>query len=94
MFWIQSETTQAYHLEANGIVEGWHWMLKNAISYNRQNNKEWSSRLPMILLGLRARPHLDSRLSPRQQVLGTELTLPANFISREAEELDRQRRLL
>ena len=37
----------------------------------------------MILLGLSARPHLDSG----QQALGTKLTLPADFTSRE--ELDR-----
>ena len=33
----------------------------------------------MILLGLSARPHLDSG----QQALGTKLTLPADFTSRE-----------
>ena len=43
----------------------------------------------MILLGLRVRPHLDSGLSPHQQVFGTELTLPVVFPSRGAEELDR-----
>ena len=33
-FEIRSETTQAYHPEANGIVVGWYHMLKNAISCN------------------------------------------------------------
>ena len=42
----------------------------------------------MILLGLSARPHLDSSLSPQQQAFGTELTLPADFASRRAMELD------
>ena len=43
----------------------------------------------MILLGLRAQPHLVLGLSPHQHPFGTELTLPADFASKEAEELDR-----
>ena len=42
----------------------------------------------MILLGLRARPHVDSELSPHQQAFGCEINLPADFASKEAEELD------
>ena len=52
------------------------------------SDKNWASRLPIILLGLRARPQLDSGLSPHKQAFGTELTLPADFASKEAEELD------
>ena len=63
-------------------------MLKNAISWDCQNNKEWSNRLPMTLLGLRAQPHLDSDLSPNQQAFGSELTPPPEFASRGTEELD------
>ena len=37
---------------------------------------------------LRARPHLDSGLSPHQQAFGCEINLPADFASKEAEELD------
>ena len=71
-----------------GIVEGWHWTLKNVISCDCQNIKEWSSRLPMILLGLRVQPHLDSSLKPHQHAFGIELILPADFATREAEELE------
>ena len=52
------------------------------------SDKNWASRLPIILLGLRARPHLDSGLSPHQLAFGCEITLPADFASKEAEELD------
>ena len=45
--------------------------------------------LPMILLGLRAQPQLDSGLSPLQQAFGTKLNLPADLASREGKELDR-----
>ena len=46
MFGIHSETTPAYHSEANGIVERWHWTLKNAISCDHQDNKEWPANDP------------------------------------------------
>ena len=65
------------------MVERWHRTLKNSISCDR-----YSDRQLIILLGLRAPPHLDSGLSPHQQAFGTELTLPADFACKEAEELD------
>ena len=42
----------------------------------------------MILLGVRARPHLDSGLSPHQLAFGTEPTLPTDLANKEADELD------
>ena len=42
----------------------------------------------MILLGLRVQPHLDSSLKPHQHAFGIELILPADFATREAEELE------
>ena len=54
MFGICSETTPAYHSEANGMVEQWHRTLKNSISLDRYSNKNWAGRLTIILLGLRA----------------------------------------
>ena len=42
----------------------------------------------MILLGVRARPHLDSGLSSHQLAFGTEPTLPTDLANKEADELD------
>ena len=83
-FSISSETTPAYHPQANGMVERWH---RTLMSCNRQSDKNWAGRLLMNLLGLRARPHLDSGLT-HQQAFRTDLTLPDNFASKEAKELD------
>ena len=85
---VHSETTPAYNPEANGMVERWHRTLKNTISCDQYIDKNWASRLLIILLGLRAQPHLDSGLSPHQQAFGMELTLPADLASKEAQELD------
>ena len=45
-------------------------------------------RLPIIMLGLWASPHVDSGLSPQQLTFGTEIHLPVDLPSKEAEELD------
>ena len=88
IFGIRCSTTPAYHPEANGMVERWHRTLKSSMACDRYSDKNWASRLPIILLGLRARPHLDSGLSPHQLAFGCEITLPADFAIKEAEELD------
>ena len=88
MIAFRSETTPAYYPEVNGMVERWHRTFKSTLSCDHFSDKDWASRLPTILLGLRARPHLDSGLSPHQQAFGTELTLPADFASKEVVELD------
>ena len=36
------------------------------------------------MLGLWARPHVDSGLSPQQLTFGTEILLPVDFLSKEA----------
>ena len=88
MFGIRSKTTTADHPKANSMVIDGIEPSRTPISCDRYSDKNWASRLLIILLGLRARPHLDSGLSPHQQAFGTELTLPADFASKEAEELD------
>ena len=88
MFGIRSKTTTADHPKANSMVIDGIEPSRTPISCDRYSDKNWASRLPIILLGLRARPHLDSGLSPHQQAFGMELTLPSDFASKEAEELD------
>ena len=87
-FGIKSNTTPAYHPEGNGMIERFHRTMKDSLSCDRYSSQDWAKRLPIILLGLRARPHLDSGLSPHQQAFGCEINLPADFASKEAEELD------
>ena len=70
------------------MIERFHRTLKDSLSCDRYSDQDWAKRLPIILLGLRARPHLDSGLSPHQQAFGCEINLPADFASKEAEELD------
>ena len=73
-----TSTTAAYNPQANGLVERWHCVLKDTLK---------ATALPIILLGLRAQPSSDSGLSPHQMVFGTEPYLPADFVSRDAQEI-------
>ena len=66
----------------------WHKTLNAAITGVCSGGQDWFLGLPMILFGLRAWPHLNSGLSPNQLAFETKVTLPANFLSREAKELD------
>ena len=52
------------------------------------SREDWAPKLPLLLLGLRARPIADASLSPHQLLFGTELVLPGDFISVDSEELN------
>ena len=41
---------------------------------------DWSSHLPLVMLGLRTAPKDDSGFSPAEAVFGTNLSLPGEFI--------------
>ena len=69
--------TNAYHPQANGIIERWHRTLKAAIMCNDPVN--WSDRLPVILLGLRSAFKADIQTTAAQMVYGTTLRLPGEF---------------
>ena len=66
IFKIKDETVPAYHPKANRMVERWHRTIKTVITKMCSNSQDRLQRLPMIMLGLRAKPHLDSGLSPTQ----------------------------
>ena len=87
LFGIEHRVTPAYHPQTNGMVERWHRTLKEVLK-TTNSREEWAPKLPLLLLGLRARPIADAGLSPHQLLFGTELVLPGDFISVDSEELD------
>ena len=74
---IKHLKTTPYHPSANGMIERTHRFLKGAIKAHE--NKNWFSRLPMILLGSRVAIKEDIAYSPAQLTLGTQLRLPTDF---------------
>jgi transposase InsO family protein len=69
--------TTAYHPAANGLVERFHRQLKASIM---AVGKDWSTALPLILLGIRSSIKTDLKCSPSELVYGTTLRLPGEFI--------------
>ena len=58
--------TTVYHPQSNGMVERCHRSLKEAL---RAHGGAWLSKLPMVLLGMRARPD-EHNVSPFSAVFG------------------------
>lgn len=70
--------TTAYRPQSNGLVERMHRSLKTAIM---ARNQSWLDALPIVLLGLRARPN-DSDYSPFSIVTGSAMLLPSPMIDK------------
>jgi len=68
-------TTTAYHPQANGMVEGFHRQLKEALRA-RSGGREWLQHLPWVLLGLQMAPKEEAAVSSAEAALGTPLLLP------------------
>ena len=78
---------QAYHPQANGIVERLHRQLKAALKA-RLVGPAWMDELPLVLLGLRSAPKDDLGCAPSELVYGTTVRLPGEFF--ETSTTDRE----
>ncbi len=76
---IQHNQTTAYHPQSNRMVERFHRRLKDALRA-RCAAANWVDHLPWVLLGLCAVPREDDGSTPAQEVFGTPLILPGQFL--------------
>ncbi len=76
---IQHNQTTAYHLQSNGMVERFHHCLKDALRAHCAA-ANWVDHLPWVLLGLPAAAREDDGSTPAQEVFGTLLILPGQFL--------------
>ncbi len=76
---IQHNQTTAYHPQSNGMVERFHLHLKDALSA-RCAAANWVDHLPWVLLGLRAAAREGEVSTPAQEVFGSPLILPGQFL--------------
>jgi hypothetical protein len=67
--------TTACHPQSNGMVERLHRQLKEGL-HAREAGDRWLEHLPWVMLGLRAAPKEQARVSSADVVNGIPLTLP------------------
>lgn len=72
--------TTAYHPAANGLVERFHRQLKGALKA-QTNPNSWTEALPMVLLGIRSAPRVDTNCSVAEMVFGVTLALPSDLVT-------------
>ena len=66
---IRHNTTTAYHPQSNGMIERYHCQLKDSLRA-RPASTDCPSRLPWVLLGLRAAPKEDLNVSAAKLLYG------------------------
>lgn len=74
--------TTSYHPQANGQIERWHRILKNALKCH--TDTKWVDALPLVMLGLRSSINMDVGYSPAEMVYGTTLQIPGQFVAEKS----------
>lgn len=74
--------TTSYHPQANGQIERWHRVMKNAIKCH--TDTKWVDALPLVLIGLRCSVNPDIGYSPAELTYGTTLQIPGQFVTEKS----------
>ena len=77
---ISHRTTTSYHPESNGMIERIHRNLKASLRA-KCTSSNWTSELPLILLGLRSAPRESDSISSFERTFGVPPILPGDFWS-------------
>jgi hypothetical protein len=79
MLGIKHVQTTAYHPRANGMVEWFQHLLKDALCA-RLAGPTWIAHLPQVVLGLWSGPREEEHISLALAVFGTPIVLPGRFL--------------
>ncbi|KRZ81075.1 hypothetical protein T08_4285 [Trichinella sp. T8] len=80
MLGCQHISASSYHPQANGIVERFHRHLKaSLIAHMHSAGVNWTTALPLVLLGIRTALKEDINCSATEMLYGSVLRLPADF---------------
>lgn len=72
--------TTSYHPIANGMIERFHRQLKSILK-SYPNTADWTTALPMALLGIRTTLKQDIQCTPAELVYGMTLRIPGEFLA-------------
>ena len=73
--------TNAYHPQADGLVERFNAMLCDGLSmYVSTHQKDWDKHPPLVLLAYRVSPNATTGESPFHLLYGRELRLPLTLL--------------
>ena len=72
--------TTSYHPIANGMIERFHRQLKSILK-SYPNTADWTTALPMAMLGIRTTLKQDFNCTPAELVYGTTLRIPGEFVT-------------
>ncbi|KRZ81153.1 hypothetical protein T08_4282 [Trichinella sp. T8] len=85
MLGCQHISASSYHPQANGIVERFHRHLKaSLIAHMHSAGVNWTTALPLVLLGIRTALKEDINCSAAEMLYGSVLRLPADFFLGDA----------
>jgi transposase InsO family protein len=78
---IEKTHTTSMRPQANGFVERFIKTLTSMLSAYCQNNQsDWDSSLPLVMLAYRSTPQSTTNVSPNKMVFGKEIILPMNAV--------------
>ena len=75
---VHHRTTSSFHMEANGIIERFQRTLKQSLRAKCQSSS-WTTKLPLILLGLRSTPREAGAILSLERILRVSPILPGDF---------------
>lgn len=78
---IKRIRTASYHPRSNGLVERFHRQLKASLAATVQDRSDWTTTLPLALLGIRTSLKEDFGHSSAELLYGTTLRLPGEVLS-------------
>eukprot|EP00106_Octopus_bimaculoides_P018108 XP_014785550.1 PREDICTED: uncharacterized protein LOC106880207 [Octopus bimaculoides] len=84
--------TTAYHPQANGLMERFHYRLKESLT-TRLNGPNSIDKLPWLKLGIRTAPKENLNTSSAEMVYGAPLTVTGKFLPNTKSDPDVKRYL-
>lgn len=88
MFGAYHVQTTSYHPQSNGMIERFHRHMKASLMAQSNENDQWMSSLPLIMLNIRAAVKEDLKMSCAEILYGESIQIPGAFFSGDKQTSD------